>query len=272
MKHRIRKSLCALLALALLFGLAACGEDNGSHRVKGVLTLVEQAYSLAFRNDDPLQRYLVAAIEELNAEGTVDELSRKWFGKKIIEFGKKENALAALGEIPAHKLLVGVDINSFPMAYVQDGNYWGFDVELATLACEKLGWELQILSIEKENVYIELYSGNIDVAWGGVALSQAELDAGAYTQYGPYVDNDIVVIARDGSVVKNSSKLSGKTLAMPTTPEAMEALDGDPKLKEKLGQIMRLPGGTAECFAALYAGDCDAVLTDSTAMYYYNSH
>lgn len=264
------KILCLAALLALSLALSGCG-DRG-YRVKTVVTLVEQEYSLAFRNDDPLRYYVVAAIEELNAEGRVDELSRKWFGKNAIDFGKKADALSELLPPEPHTLLLGVDANSFPMAYMQGGYYWGYDVELATLVCEKLGWEMQIIPIEKENVYVELYSGNIDVAWGGVALDSKELEAHKYTQYGPYIDNDIIILSRDGSRISGSGSLKGKNVAMPTTPEAMAAIETQPKLMEKLGQITRLPGGTTECFAALYAGDCDAVLTDSTAMLYYNSH
>ncbi|MBR0354332.1 MAG: transporter substrate-binding domain-containing protein [Oscillospiraceae bacterium] len=268
---KIRQILCLLLALLMLAALAACGNTQ-SYRVSNALTLVEQQYSLAFRNDDPIADYVTAALEELSAEGRIDELSRKWFGGVVVDFPKKEGALAALEVPAAHTLLMGVDINSFPMAYMQSGNYWGFDVELAGFVCERLGWTLQVLSIEKENVYVELYSGNIDVAWGGIAPDQAELDAGKYTQYGPYIDNDIIIVARDGSHIMGSGSLKGKIVATPTTPEALAALETQPKLMEKLGQIMRIPGGTVECFAALYAGDCDAVLTDSTAMLYYNSH
>ena len=267
---KCKKILCAALALLMLLALTACGE-NMSYKVRSVTTLVEQEYSLAFRNDDPLRDYVVAAIEELNAEGRVEELSRKWFGRNAVDFGKKADALSALEPPEPHTLLLGVDINSFPMAYMQDGNFWGFDVELAGFVCDRLGWTLQVLSIDKENVYVELYSGNIDVAWGGVALDQKELDAGRYTQYGPYIENDIVVVTRDGSRISGAGGLKGKTMAMPTTPEATAALETQPKLMEKLGQISRIPGGTTDCFAALYAGDCDAVLTDSTAMLYYNS-
>ena len=268
----VKKSLCLLAALLLLLAaLSGCG-DRG-YRVKTVVTLVEQEYSLAFRNDDPLRDYVVAAIEELNSEGRVEELSLKWFGKKnAVEFGKKADALSKLAAPEPHTLLLGVDANAFPMAYMQGGYYWGYDVELATAVCEKLGWELKIIPIEKENVYVELYSGNIDVAWGGVALDSKELEGHKYTQYGPYIENDIIILARDGSRISGSGSLKGKNMAMPTTPEAMAAIETQPKLMAKLGQITRLPGGTTECFAALYAGDCDAVLTDSTAMLYYNSH
>ena len=266
-----KRILCALLALLALLALSAC-EGAQSYRVNNALTLVEQHYSLAFRNGDPLRAYVTGALEELCAEGSISELSRKWFGAEVVDFPKKEGALAELEPAGEHTLLLGADVNSFPMAYMQGGNCWGFDVELAGFVCDKLGWTLQVIPIEKENVYVELYSGNIDVAWGGVALDQAELDAGKYEQYGPYIENDIIIVARDGSRISNGSGLKGRIVATPTTPEALAALETQPKLMEKLGQIMRIPGGTTECFAALYAGDCDAVLTDSTAMLYYNSH
>ena len=266
-----KKILCLLLAPAALAALCACSGPQ-SYRVNNALTLVEQEYSLAFRNDDPICDYVTAALEELGAEGRISELSRKWFGAEVVDFPKKENALAALEPPTEHTLLLGVDVNSFPMAYMQSGNFWGFDVELAGFVCDKLGWKLQVLPIEKENVYVELYSGNIDVAWGGVALDSKELEGHKYTQYGPYIENNIIILARDGSRISGSGSLKGKNMAMPTTPEAMAAIETQPKLMAKLGQITRLPGGTTECFAALYAGDCDAVLTDSTAMLYYNSH
>ena len=164
------------------------------------------------------------------------------------------------------------EITGVPVAYTSGGNYWGFDVELAQAVCDKLGWGLQIQPIEKENVYIELYSGNIDCAWGGIALDEAELEAGRYTQYGPYMENDIVVASREGSSVWNSLRLSGRNMAMPTTEEAMAALNTNEKLANRLGQITRLAGGITECFEYLYAGKCDAVLTDTAALYYYNSH
>ena len=266
----MKKFVCIVLALCLCLSCCACGA--GSYGVKTVLTLVEQEYSLAFRNDDGIYYYVTAAIEQLNAEGAVGELAGKWFGSNIVNFKKTAGALDKLGLPEERTFIIGVDINSFPVAYMSEGNYWGFDVELAQAVCDKLGWTLQIQPIEKENVYIELYSGNIDCAWGGIALDEAELESGRYTQYGPYMENDIVVASREGSSVWNSLRLSGRNMAMPTTEEAMAALNTNEKLANRLGQITRLAGGTTECFSDLYAGKCDAVLTDTAALYYYNSH
>lgn len=266
----MKRILCFLLLSVLCLSLCACG---GSPReVQTVATLVEQDYSLAFRTGDPTAYYVTAAIEVLNAEGLVDELAVKWFGSRMVSFGKNSEALKKL-ELPDRRdLIIGVDINSFPMAYLTGGQYWGFDVELATAVCEKLGWDLKIQPIENENVYIELSSGNIDCAWGGIALNQKQIDQGLLTQYGPYIHNDIVIAKRGDAFIENKYMLSHKALAMCSTPEAMDALQTDKGIVNRLGQISRLAGGTTECFQYLFQGRCDVILTDTTAIYYFNCH
>lgn len=266
----MKKILCIVLVMSMLLPLCACG--GSSYGVKTVQTLVEQDYSLAFRKGDTVATYVAATIELLAYEGKVNELASKWFGDRIIEFDENAEALAELPPPQPREFIVGVDMNSFPMAYVSNGEYWGFDVELAYAVCDRLGWTLKIQAIEKENVYIELSSGNIDCAWGGIAVNHEEVEKGLYYEYGPYVKNDIVIAARNNSRVWNRLMLSGKSMTMPSTPEALAALAVDEKLADRLGQATRLAGGTMECFEYLYSGKCDVVLTDSTALYYYNCH
>lgn len=268
----MKKVICILLVLCILLPLCACGGNSRSYGVNVVQTLVEQDYSLAFRNNDPLYFYVTAALSVLAAQGRVDALATKWLGGPVLNFPAQADALEKLRPPEPQDLIIGVDINAFPMAYISNGEYWGLDVELAIAVCELLGWTLKIQTIEKEEVYIELSSGNIDVAWGGIALLQEDLDAKLYTQYGPYIHNDIVVAARNGSSVWNKMRLNGRKMCMPSTPEAKDALYTDEKLVKRLGQITRLSNGTTECFENLYAGRCDVVLTDSTALDYFNCH
>lgn len=259
-----------MLTLALLLTVCACGTGYG---VTTLMTLQEQSYSLAFRNGDDTTYYVVAALEQLNAEGKVEELSRRWFGESIISFGKKSGALDSIGLPPPQNFIIGIDLDSFPMAYKDpNGQYFGFDIEMAQAVCDKLGWTLQLQAISKDDVYIELYSGNIDCAWGGIVLDEKELANEKYTQYGPYCKNDIVVAVRDGSGIFNQLQLHGKHMVMCATDEAMTALESNEKLSERLGQISRLAGGTTQCFEYLYFGKCDAVMTDSTALKYFNCH
>lgn len=270
---RSKKALCALLVLCLSLSLCACGRGGSAYGVRTIQTLVHQEYSLAFRNNDPTADFVIAALEVLSAEGKVDELATKWFGSHIIDFDRDAKALEKVTEENFPRdFIIGVDINSFPMAYVSNDTYWGYDVELAIAVADLLGWDLKIQAIEKENVYVELSSGNIDCAWGGIALDEKEVKEGLYLRYGPYVENDIVVATRNGNMLFNKLMLSGKSMAMCSTPEAMDALNSDPRLARRLSQITRLVGGTTECFEYLFAGYCDAVLTDTTAIAYINCH
>ncbi len=272
MKRWYNRILALLLAAGTLLSLCACGGNTGTYGINTLETLVDQEYSIAFRTDDPLYFYVVGALEVLAAKGTTEELTRKWFGDSITTFSKNAAALDHY-DIPRNRTLtIGADIDSFPMAYSSNGTYWGFDIELATAVCQQLGWKLAIQEIEKEDVYIELMSGNIDCAWGGIALDDSMVASARYTQFGPYVENDIVVAARSSAGIWNTLKLNGKSLCMPTTTEATDALNSDQKLVKRLGQVTRLAGGTMECFEYLYAGKCDVILTDSTAVYYYNCH
>jgi hypothetical protein len=75
-----------------------------------------------------------------------------------------------------------------------------------------------------------------------------------------------------GSFIYNPLMLSGKRLAMCTTAEAMDALNQDPRLPRRLGQITRVAAGTTECFNSLFRGECDVVLADTMAIYYFNCH
>lgn len=262
-----KKIICAVLVVCLSLTLCACGEST--YGVKTEKILVEQEYSLAFRNNDPIIYYVVAALKVLNAEGRIDELSAKWFGSRAVNFESDASALDDLAVPPDRTFTIGVDVNSFPMVYISNGTYWGFDIELAIAVADKLGWTLREQTIEKENVYNELTSGNIDCAWGGIALDEKEIADEKYAVYGPYIHNDIVIASRDGAII---GSLKGKTLSMPTTPEARAALETIPGEVKKLKNVIRLVGGTTDCFNNLYNGSCDLILTDTCAIQYFNCH
>ena len=63
-----RKCRYAALFLCFCLLLSGCGNNTG-YGVKAVQTLVEQEYSLAFRNDDPTAYYIIGAIQALDEEG-----------------------------------------------------------------------------------------------------------------------------------------------------------------------------------------------------------
>ena len=100
---------------------------------------------------------------------------------------------------------VGFDAEFPPYGYMdENGEYTGFDLELAQEVCDRNGWELVKQPIDWDSKDMELSSGSIDCIWNGFTMNGREDD---YTWSVPYVDNSQVFVA-----------VSYTHLTLPTTP------------------------------------------------------
>lgn len=103
---------------------------------------------------------------------------------------------------------VGFDAEYPPFGYMDDnGEYTGFDLELAEEVCKMEGWDLIKQPIDWDSKDMELNSGNIDCIWNGFTITGREND---YTWSVPYIDNSIVIVTSNGSDIKKLSDLEGK--------------------------------------------------------------
>ena len=70
------------------------------------------------------------------------------------------------------KLVVGFDAEYPPYGYMDDnGEYTGFDLELAQAVCDLEGWELIKTPIDWDSKDMELNSGSIDCIWNGFTMT-----------------------------------------------------------------------------------------------------
>ena len=92
--------------------------------------------------------------------------------------------------------VVGFDAEYPPYGYMDDnGEYTGFDLELAQAVCDMEGWELTKTPIDWDSKDMELNSGSIDCIWNGFTMNGRE---DAYTWSDPYCDNSqVIVVAKD---------------------------------------------------------------------------
>ena len=91
-------------------------------------------------------------------------------------------------------LIVG--ITEFePMDYRDENGEWiGFDADMAKLVAEKLGVEIEFIVIDWNNKIMELDSKNIDVVWNGMTLTDEVTSSMECTN--PYVNNAHVVVTK----------------------------------------------------------------------------
>ena len=156
---------------------------------------------------------------------------------------------------------VGFDAEYPPYGYrTEDGDYAGFDLDLAQEVCNRNGWELVKQPIDWDAKDMELESGAIDCIWNGFTMTGRESE---YTFSEPYVDNSIVYVVRADSDIQTEADLAGKNVITQAGSSALTALQDESKADvvasfAALDQIADY--NTA--FMNLEAGTNDAIAVD----------
>ena len=98
---------------------------------------------------------------------------------------------------------VGFDQEFPPMGFVgEDGNYTGYDLELAEEVAKRLDLTFVPKPINWDAKDLELNSGNIDCIWNGFGMEGRE---DSYTFVGPYLANKQVFVVREDSDISSLS-------------------------------------------------------------------
>jgi len=125
----------------------------------------------------------------------------------------------------ADTFTVGFDAEFPPYGYQdENGEYTGFDLELAAELCKRLDWELVKKPIDWNAKDQELDTGSIDCIWNGFTIQGRE---DLYTWTVPYVDNSQVVVVKADSGIKSAADLSGKIMVVQSDSSAQAALTGE---------------------------------------------
>ena len=126
------------------------------------------------------------------------------------------------------KLVIGYTVYE-PMNYTDaGGNFTGFDTELATAVCEKLGVEPEFVEINWDTKVVELDAKSIDCIWNGMTLTGDIMQNTATTK--AYAKNAQVVVVKDGTDYTSTAGLVGKTVVAEAGSAGEAAIEGDENL------------------------------------------
>lgn len=156
---------------------------------------------------------------------------------------------------------VGFDQNFPPMGYVgADGEYTGFDIEMAVECGKRMGKEVVLQPIDWDAKDMELEAGTIDCIWNGFTINGREDD---YTWSDSYMDNSQVVVTKSDSGIKALADLSGKIVEVQKESSAQSALEDEEKadLLASFGQFLTVADYNT-AFMDLESGAVDAVAID----------
>lgn len=158
-------------------------------------------------------------------------------------------------------LTVGFDAEYPPFGYKDDnGEYVGFDLDLAQEVCDNLGWELVKKPINWDSKDMELNSGSIDCIWNGFTINGREDD---YTWSDAYLNNEQVMVVAADAGIEKLADLEGKNVVVQAASAALDALNSDDnkELTESFGSLTENPDYNT-AFMNLDSGAADAIAVD----------
>ena len=166
----MKKILALMLALCMVFALAACGEaaSDPSAAPESEAPASEAPASEAPASEAP-------ASEEPAADGEFTT---------IVE-GKL--TMSTNAQFPPYEMTT------------DDGGFEGIDIEIAAAIAEKLGLELDILDMDFDSALLAVQQGKSDIVMAGVTVNEDRLLVMDFTD--SYATGVQVVIVKEGSDV-----------------------------------------------------------------------
>ena len=157
-------------------------------------------------------------------------------------------------------LTVGFDASFPPYGYQENGEYVGFDLDLAQEVCNRNGWELVKTPIDWDAKDMELNSGAIDCIWNGFTINGRE---DAYTWTEAYVNNTQVFAVNKDSGIASAADLAGKIVLVQADSSALAALndESNAELTATFGQLIEVKDYES-ALLELEVGSADAVAMD----------
>lgn len=176
------------------------------------------------------------------------------------------SASSAASDQPAAgitKLTVGFDNSYPPYGYIGDnGEYVGFDLDLAAEVASRNGWEFEAYPIDWDSKDAELNQGTINCIWNGFTQEGREND---YTFSQPYMLNEQVIVAKADTGIVTKDDLKGKVVITQLGSAADELLQGEEaELADLAATFGRLDtvADYNNAFMQLESGTVDAVICD----------
>ncbi len=164
------------------------------------------------------------------------------------------------------QFVLGLDDSFPPMGFRDENNdIVGYDIDIATEVCERLGMELVLQPIEWANKENELNAGNVDAIWNGMTITPQRQEDMLMTD--GYLENAIVLVVKDDSGIAAKADLSGKIVGVQTGSSGEEALQKDDIFAE-LGEVIQ-SADYVTLLQDLDIGRIDAIAIDVVTANYY---
>ncbi len=167
-------------------------------------------------------------------------------------------------------ITVGFDNTFVPMGFEEkNGDYAGFDIELAQYVSKKLGITIHFQPIDWDMKETELQNGTIDAIWNGYSATDERREKVAFTI--PYMQNTQILVVKKTSGIHSVEDMTGKVLGAQNGSSGMLDFEEHPEvLKNRVkGEDADQYQSVNEAIIDLKNDRIDALLIDRVYADYY---
>ena len=180
--------------------------------------------------------------------------------------GKKKNGFKAIQK--KGEFVVGLDDAFAPMGFRdENGEIVGFDIDLAKEVANRLGLNVVFKPCEWSGIIFELKSGNIDVIWNGLTITEERKRQINFSQ--DYLKNSQITVVKKDSEIVSKMDLNGKVIGLQMGSSADKAVSDDP-VSKKLKDVKKYENNV-DALLDLKNGRVDAVVMDEIVARYYTA-
>lgn len=275
---KITKLFMAVLAVSMLFSLAACGGSDNAGTETGSDTdvpddalaaevplkildteYISEDYAIAIAKDNTeLYEQVNTALEELIEDGTVQTIVDKYINDE-------EHDLVFQQDVPAdaEELVMATNAEFPPYEYYDGEDIVGIDAEVAAAIADKLGMKLRIDDMAFDAIIASVKTGKADMGMAGMTVDETRKKSVDFTT--TYATGVQVVIVPEDSDITSVDDLFAEDADYAIGVQT--ATTGDLYTTEDLednglATIMRYNKG-ADAVAALVSGKVDCVVIDN---------
>lgn len=132
-----------------------------------------EEYAIAIKKGNTeLTTAINEALAELKADGILENIEKNWIGE---EYGKYPYESPEGTEYPNGTLVMATNAEFPPYEFLENQEVAGFDVDMMTAVCDKLGYDLEIENIAFDSIIASVNSGKADVGVAGMSVTEDRL-------------------------------------------------------------------------------------------------
>lgn len=181
--------------------LAMLWEGQKFDRIEEPVAVSEYGVMFGKGRDLALQQEFDQFLTDFRESGALEELDKKWFSsREPLEFLDPDGLTGENGT-----LRIAINSSQKPFAYVKNGKYAGFDVEMLILFAQEYGYQLDIDDASFGGILTGIDQGTYDIAASGVTITEERKESVDYSDV--YHTDDLVL------VINSTSAQSSRSLA-----------------------------------------------------------